>query len=85
MSLKDLEKKSMCGVMRMDQVRNEEVQSRTGVTRTLAGRAEQCVEVVWTHGENRGGPVEENGRISCKRCKVERKAKNGMDSVKSVE
>ena len=30
----------------------------------LAGRAEQCVEVVWTHGENGEGPVgEENCRI----------------------
>ena len=35
----------------MDQVRNEEVERRTGVVRKLAGSA-LCVEVVWTHGEN---------------------------------
>ena len=36
---------------------------------------EECVEATWTHGGNGGGPVgEENGRIQCERCEVERKA-----------
>ena len=35
---------------------------------------------IWTHTENRGGPVsEENIRIQCERCEVERKAMNGVD------
>ena len=30
----------------------------------LESRRAECVEVVWTHGENGGGPVgEENSRI----------------------
>ena len=33
----------ICGVMHMDQARNEEVQRRTGVTKELAGQAKQCV------------------------------------------
>ena len=34
--------------------------------------------MVWRQGEN--GPVgEENSRIRCERCEVERKAMNGMD------
>ena len=35
--------RSMCGVTRMDRVRNVEVRRRTGVARDLAGRAEQSV------------------------------------------
>ena len=35
--------KSTSGVTCMDRVRNEEVHKRTGVTRELADRAEQCV------------------------------------------
>ena len=35
--------KSTSGITCMDRVRNEEVQRRTGVTRELADRAEQCV------------------------------------------
>ena len=35
--------RSMCGITRMDQVRNEEVRRRTGVIRELADRAEQGV------------------------------------------
>ena len=39
-----------------------------------------CVELVWTHGENRGKPDgEENSKIQCKRYEVERKAMNGLD------
>ena len=33
--------RSMCGVTRLDRVRNEEIRRRTGVVRELAGRAEQ--------------------------------------------
>ncbi len=33
--------RSMCGVTRMDRVRNDEVQRRTGVVKELAERAEQ--------------------------------------------
>ena len=40
--------RSMCKVIRMGRVSNEEAQRRTSVTRQLAGRAEQCFEVVWT-------------------------------------
>ncbi len=35
--------RSMCGVTRMDQVRNEEVRRRTGIVKELAERAEQGV------------------------------------------
>ena len=35
--------RSMCGVTHMDQVRNEEVQRRTGVMIELVGQAEQSV------------------------------------------
>ena len=35
--------RSMCGVTRMDRVRNEEVRRRTGVRKELSGRAEQSV------------------------------------------
>ena len=53
-----------CGVMHIGQVRNEEVQRRTGVIRELAGRTKKYVEVVWIYGENGGGPVsEENNGI----------------------
>ena len=44
--------------------------------------------MIWTHGENGGGPVgEENSRIQYERCEVERKAMNGMDGryEKSIE
>ena len=47
-----------------------------------------CVEVIWTHGENGGGPVgEENSSIQYERCEVKRKAMNRMDGQckKSVE
>ena len=43
-----------------------------------------CVEVVWTHGENGGVPAgEKNSRIRCKKCEV----KNVMDGLceKSIE
>ena len=40
-----------------------------------SSRAE-CVEVVWTHGENGGGPV---GEENCRRCEVESKTTNRMD------
>ena len=42
--------RSTYGVRHVDQVRNEEVRRRIDVTRKLAGRPEQCVEVVWTCG-----------------------------------
>ena len=54
----------MCGVSRMGRgVRKEEVRRRAGVMKSWLSRAE-CVEVVWTHGENGGEPVgEQNFRI----------------------
>ena len=34
----------------------------------------------WTHTDNGRGPVgEENSRIRCENCEVERKVTNGMD------
>ena len=56
--------------------------------RELAGQALHCVEMVWTNGENGGGPVgEEDSSIQCRWCEIERKAKNRMDvqCKKSVE
>ena len=39
-----------------------------------------CDQYVWTQGENGRGPVgEENSKIQCERCEVERKATNRMD------
>ena len=71
----------MCGVMHINQVRNEDMRRRTDVMRELAGRAEQSV-LRWFGYIKRieGEPVgEENSRIRCERCEVERKAMNGMD------
>ena len=66
----------MCGVTWMDQVRKEEVQ-RIDFMRALAGQADECVAVVWIHGENGGALIsEEENRI---RCEFKRKATNGMD------
>ena len=71
--------RSVCGVTRMNRVRNE-VRRRTGVTKELGGRAEQCVEVTWTHLENGRGPVgEKNSRIRCEMSEIEMKDTNGMD------
>ena len=54
------------------------MQRRTEITRELAGLTEQCVEVVWTNGENREGPFgEKNSRIRCERSEFERKAMDG--------
>ncbi len=46
--------RSMCGVTRMDRVRNDDVRRRTGVVKKLAERAEQgvlrwsgFVEIIW--------------------------------------
>ena len=40
----------------------------------------ECVEVIWTHAENRGGQVyEETNRILCEKCEVERKFMNVME------
>ena len=74
----------------MDQVRNEEVQRRTGAMRVGWSSRGVCVELVWTYGENGGRSVsEDNNRIKCERFKVERKRKatNGMDGwcEKSIE
>ena len=80
--------RNMYRVTDMDQMRNEEVLKRTCVTRVGGLRRAECVEVVWTLGENGGGPIcEENNRIRCERCEVERKAMNRMDGQceKSVE
>ena len=64
-----------------NQVRNEVVQRRISVMGELAGRAE-CVEVVWTSGENGGGLVgEKNRRIRCVRLKG-RSRTRWMDDVK---
>ncbi len=41
--------RSMCGVTRMDRVRNEEVRKRTGVVKELAERAEQRVLLWFGH------------------------------------
>ena len=42
------------------------MQRKTGFTIELGGRAEQCVDVVWTHGGNGIGPFcEEKCRIRC--------------------
>ncbi len=43
--------RSMCGVTRMDRVRNEEVRRRTGVVKVLAERAEQGVLQWFGHVE----------------------------------
>ena len=55
----------MCEVAHIDQVRNEEMQRRTGVTRELAGRSKQCA--LWGFGDMeriRERPVsDENSRI----------------------
>ena len=47
--------RSMCGVTRMDRVRNEEVRRRTGVVRELADRAEQGVLRWFGHMERMDG------------------------------
>ena len=43
--------RSMCGVTRMDRIRNEEVRRRTGVVQEMAGRAEQRVLQWFGHME----------------------------------
>ena len=56
--------RSRCRVMSIYQVRNVEVRRRSGVTRVEWSRRAECVEVVWTHGENGGGLFgEEYNRI----------------------
>ena len=46
----------------------------------LTGRAEQCVGVVWTQGGNwRVSVGEDNSRIWCERCELERKTTNMLD------
>ena len=55
--------KSMCRVKCMNQVRNKEVQRRTGVMRVGWLSRAGCVEVVWTHGENGGVVGDENSKI----------------------
>ena len=50
-----------------------------------SSRAE-CVEVVWTHGENGGGPVgEKNSRTQCESVKLRGRLRTGWrDGVKRV-
>ena len=43
--------RSVCGVTRLDQEGNAELQRITGVRRELAGRAEQCVLSWFGHME----------------------------------
>lgn len=57
--------RGMCGVMRMDRIRNEEVRRRTGVTRELSGRVGQYCLRWFGHVERmeRGRVVERLWRL----------------------
>ena len=67
-----------------DRLKNEEVRSRTGVTRELADPADQSVLKWFRHGKNGGGTVGEEGNgIKWERYEVARKVTNRC--VKSVE
>ena len=79
--------RSMCGVTRMDRVRNEEVRRRTGVVRDLAGRAEQCVLRWFGHVERmeEGRLVKRIVRSSGKGGNLRGRPRKGwMDSVKEA-
>ena len=60
---------TICGVMHMERVKNEEVQKRTGVTGVGTSTRAAFVHVVWTHGENGGERIrKERSRINYEMC-----------------